>query len=84
MARKTKQDTEFETINKTLAEIKQMLAERKHIDEDFLGLKHEYEGNGKPGFKQVRDKITAWEVKINAVIALIFGDIIFRIIQLVY
>lgn len=72
--------TEYGEIRKELAEIKQMLAERKHIDDAFVFLKHEYDGNGKPGFKQTRDEVSGWKSKGNAIILLIIGDIAMRLI----
>ena len=39
-------------------------------------------GNGKPGFKSIRDKVLSWENKINAVTLLIVGDVALRLYQL--
>ena len=58
-----------------------MLAERKHYDETVETLKEKVDGNGKPGFVAIRDKVLAWENKINAGIMLVVGDILVRIIQ---
>lgn len=80
----TRKATEYGEIKKELAEIKQMLAERKHIDDAFVLLKHEYDGNGKPGFKQTRDKVSGWENKGNAIILLIVGDIVMRLVVLAF
>ena len=83
ITKKTKQEVSYEEIKQELAEIKHMLAERKHIDEDFKILKTEHHdlmnGNGKPGFKSVRDKVLSWETKINAIILLIIGDVVLRV-----
>ena len=82
MPTKTRQDKNYEEIIKELSEIKQMLAERKHLDEDVVNIKHELEGNGKPGWKTIRDKVSSWEVKVNALLLAVAGDIIFRVILL--
>lgn len=81
MPRKSKQQTQYEDIQAKLNEISEMLARREHIDTDFQVLKKELEGNGKPGYKQIRDKVIGWETKINSIIVLIFGDIVVRVIQ---
>ena len=82
MPTKTRQDKNYEEIIKELSEIKKMLAERKHLDEDVVNIKHELDGNGKPGWKTIRDKVLSWEVKVNALILAVAGDVIFRIIVL--
>lgn len=81
MARKSQQQLQYENIQAKLTEITEMLARREHIDSEFQALKHEFEGNAKPGFKQTRDKVTGWEAKINSIMILIFGDIVVRVIQ---
>lgn len=81
MPRKSKQQIQYEDIQAKLNEISEMLARREHIDADFQLLKKELEGNGKPGYKQIRDKVIGWETKINSIIVLIFGDIVVRVIQ---
>lgn len=81
MARKSQQQLQYENIQAKLTEITEMLARREHIDADFQLLKKELEGNGKPGYKQIRDKVTGWETKINSIMFLIFGDIAVRVIQ---
>lgn len=81
MPRKSKQQIQYEDIQAKLNEISEMLARREHIDTDFQVLKKELEGNGKPGYKQIRDKVIGWETKINSIIVLIFGDIVVRVIQ---
>lgn len=81
MPRKSKQQIQYEDIQAKLNEISEMLARREHIDADFQLLKRELEGNGKPGYKQIRDKVTGWETKINSIMILIFGDIVVRVIQ---
>lgn len=80
--RKTKQELSLDEIKNELSAIKQMLAERKHLDEEVKTLKHELEGNGKPGWKSIRDKVLSWEVKVNAIILAVAGDLVFRIVML--
>lgn len=78
--RKTKQEVSNDEIIKDLAEIKKMLSERKHLDEVILDIKHELEGNGKPGWKAIRDKVLSWEIKVNAIMLAVLGDVVFRIV----
>lgn len=80
--KKSKQEESYEEIKKELADIKQMLAERRHLDDTVKDIKHELDGNGKPGWKTIRDKVLSWEVKVNALILAVAGDVIFRIIVL--
>ncbi len=40
-----------------------------------------FQGNGKPGFLSIRDKVLSWEIKSNALLLLVIGDIIVRLIQ---
>lgn len=75
--------TPHDEIIKDLAEIKKMLSERKHLDDVILEVKHELEGNGKPGWKAIRDKVLSWEVKVNAIMLAVVGDVVFRIIMLI-
>lgn len=79
--RKTKEQLNYEEIKQQLDEIKQLLARREHLDTDIQSIKHEFDGNGKPGFRTLRDKIINWEGKINAIIMLVIGDIVVRLIQ---
>lgn len=79
---KTKQEANYEDIKLELAEIKQLLAERRHLDEDIKTIKHELDGNGKPGWKSIRDKVLSWEVKVNVIILAVLGDLVFRVIIL--
>lgn len=78
--RKTKQEVSYDEIKQELASIKQMLAERKHLDEAVQEIKHDLEGNGKPGWKAIRDKVLSWEVKVNAIMLAVIGDVIFRLV----
>ena len=80
--KKSRQEESYEEIKKELADIKQMLAERRHLDDTVKDIKHELDGNGKPGWKTIRDKVLSWEVKVNALILAVAGDVIFRIIVL--
>jgi hypothetical protein len=65
-------------IYEKLIEIEKQLALREHFDEmiqtdhDLIG------GNGKSGFKTIRDKVEKWDITINALIVLIIGDVIVR------
>ena len=81
--RKTKQELSYEEIKQELSDIKQMLAERKHLDEVVKEMKHDLDGNGKPGFKAVRDKVSSWEIKVNAIILAVVGDVVFRIVMMI-
>lgn len=78
--RKTTTD-KYDEIMKELGTLKQMLAERQHLDSKTLQHEELMNGNGKPGFRQVRDKISAWESKVNAIIIIIVGDVVVRVIQ---
>ena len=80
--KKSKQEESYEEIKRELADIKQMLAERRHLDDAVKDIKHELDGNGKPGWKTIRDKVSSWELKVNARILAVAGDVIFRIIVL--
>ena len=80
--KKSKQEESYEEIKKELADIKQMLAERRHLDDTVKDIKHELDGNGKPGWKTIRDKVSSWEIKVNALILAVAGDIVFRVIVL--
>lgn len=83
MPTRKKESGEYENIKNELAEIKNMLAKRQHIDEEFHTLKQDYNaqmnGNGKPGLKSIRDKVLSWEGKINAIILLVLGDVVMRV-----
>ena len=82
MTRKTKQEISYDEIKKELAEIKDMLARREHLDEEVKTMKKDFEGNGKPGFKALRDKLLSWELKVNTITIAVIGDVVFRIILL--
>ena len=81
------QDEEHEEIKKMINEIKAMLIARQHLDSLVLDhgkkLDELENGNGKIGFKSIRDKVMAWEKTGSAIALLVAGDIIMRVIQLV-
>ena len=85
--RRRTQDEEHEEIKKMINEIKSMLIARQHLDSLVLDhgkkLDELENGNGKIGFKSVRDKVMAWEKTGSAIALLVAGDIIMRVIQLV-
>ncbi len=85
--RRRTQDEEHEEIKKMINEIKAMLIARQHLDNMVLDhgkkLDELENGNGKIGFKSVRDKVMAWEKTGSAIALLVAGDIIMRVIQLV-
>ena len=85
--RRRTQDEEHEEIKKMINEIKAMLVARQYIDEIVINNNKKLDelenGNGKIGFKSVRDKVMAWEKTGSAIALLVAGDIIMRVIQLV-
>ena len=85
--RRRTQDEEHEEIKKMINEIKAMLIARQHLDSLVLDhgkkLDELENGNGKIGFKSVRDIVMAWEKTGSAIALLVAGDIIMRVIQLV-
>ena len=85
--RRRTQDEEHEEIKNMINEIKAMLIARQHLDSLVLDhgkkLDELENGNGKIGFKSVRDKVMAWEKTGSAIALLVAGDIIMRVIQLV-
>lgn len=85
--RKRNTDSEHEEIKGMINEIRQMLIARQHLDNLVLDhgkkLDELENGNGKIGFKSVRDKVMAWEKTGSAIVLLVAGDFIMRIIQLV-
>ena len=85
--RRRTQDDEHIEIKKMINEIKEMLVARQYIDEivinDNKKLDELENGNGKIGFKAVRDKVVTWERTGGAIVLLIAGDIVMRVIQLV-
>jgi len=85
--RKRNTDSEHEEIKGMINEIRQMLIARQHLDNLVLDhgkkLDELENGNGKIGFKSVRDKVMAWEKTGSAIALLVAGDIVMRVIQLV-
>ena len=85
--RRRTQDEEHEEIKKMINEIKAMLIARQQLDSLVFDhgkkLDEMENGNGKIGFKSVRDKVMAWEKTGSAIALLVAGDIIMRVIQLV-
>ncbi len=85
--RRRNTDSEHEEIKGMINEIKSMLIARQHLDvmvlEDNKRLNELENGNGKIGFKSVRDKVMAWEKTGSAIALLVAGDIVMRVIQLV-
>lgn len=82
--RKTITTSQYDEIKESLHRIENTLSERKHIDDKVKIHEELLEGNGKPGFKQVRDKVQAWESKINAIILLVLGDVVLRVLAWVF
>ena len=72
----------LDELGKVQNEIKLDLAARKHIDEKVDETAKLIAGNGKPGFVAIRDKVMAWEVKINAIALLVLGDLVMRIVSI--
>lgn len=73
----------FDDQNKTLTEIKTGLAERRHLDAKVLKHEEYFNGNGKTGLLAIRDKVTSWETKMNAIVIAISADLIWRVFQFV-
>jgi len=59
-------------------------AARAHLDEDIIKIKENIEGNGKPGFNAIRDRVLSWDTKLNSLFLLVMGDIVFRVITTIY
>jgi len=59
-------------------------AARAHLDEDIIKIKENIEGNGKPGFNAIRDRVLSWDAKLNSLFLLVMGDIVFRVITMIY
>jgi len=78
-ARKTQSD-KLDQIMEKVSEIQKELLERKHFDQKTLVHEEMLLGNGKPGFQNIRDKVLSWDAKGTAILILVLGDIILRII----
>lgn len=70
----------LDDLSKGQSEIKLDLASRKHIDETVQKDHDLLQGNGKPGFVAIRDKVLGWETKINAIALLVLGDVVIRLV----
>ena len=85
--RRRNQDSEHEEIKGMINELKSMLIARQHLDDKVMAHEKKLDelenGNGKIGFKSVRDKVMAWEKTGSAIALLVVGDIIMRVIELV-
>ena len=75
-------------LSRQVTAIEKQIVERRHYDrkiEDLdLTVSDMRNGNGKPGWLVIRDKFLGWETKANAIIVLVVGDAVLRIIQLMY
>ena len=72
-----RQKSNDEIFNK-LVEIEKKLAARAHFDTMTQEDRDLLDGNGKLGFRAVRDKVEKWDLTINGLIVLIIGDVILR------
>lgn len=59
-------------------------ASRAHLDGDIVEVKKLIEGNGKPGFNAIRDRVLSWDAKLTSLSMLVLGDIVFRVFTLIY
>jgi hypothetical protein len=59
-------------------------AQREHYFTDIDKIKETIDGNGKPGFNAIRDRVLSWDAKINSLSLLVLGDIVFRVITMIY
>jgi len=59
-------------------------ASRAHLDGDIIEVKKLIDGNGKPGFNAIRDRVLSWDAKLNSLFLLVMGDIVFRVITMIY
>jgi hypothetical protein len=82
--KKTTDDERYELILAEIQAIKNSLAERRHIDTKVMEQGELIKGNGKPGFIAIRDKVLAWEMKLNALSVAIIIDIVIRVVTSVY
>jgi len=64
------------------SEIKE--AQREHYFTDIDKLKETINGNGKPGFNAIRDKVLSWDTKLTGLSMLVLGDIVLRAVTLIY
>jgi len=59
-------------------------AQHEHYFSDIDKLKETINGNGKPGFNAIRDRVLSWDAKLNSLFLLVMGDIVFRVITMIY
>ena len=59
-------------------------AARAYLDGDIVEVKKLIEGNGKPGFNAIRDRVLSWDAKLTSLSMLVLGDIVFRVFTLIY
>jgi len=59
-------------------------AQREHYFTDIDKIKEAIDGNGKPGFNAIRDKVLSWDSKLTGLSMLVMGDIVFRVITMIY
>ena len=58
-----------------LVSMQSEMDKRHYIDEQFLVLAHELSGNGKPGFKAIRDRVMEWESTKRVVVGIALTNI---------
>jgi len=86
--KKTLSADEYKELNEKLdiiilqQEIKD--AQHEHYFTDIDKLKETINGNGKPGFNAIRDRVLSWDAKLNSLFLLVMGDIVFRVITMIY
>ena len=59
-------------------------AQREHYFTDIDKIKEAIDGNGKPGFNAIRDKVLSWDSKLTGLSMLVMGDIVFRVFTMIY
>lgn len=69
-------------LNKAQQDIRLEFTARKHIDDTVEKDHALLEGNGKPGFVAIRDKVLSWDLKINTVTLLFVGQVVVQLIIL--
>lgn len=66
-------------IGEKVDNLKAKIDKREYLDGVVLDTQDLMNGNGKPGFKAIRDKVMSWESKFNTLSLLVAGDIIMQI-----
>lgn len=69
----------FEGIRNKIDDMEAKLDRREHIDQIVLQNQEFINGNGKPGFKSIRDKVLGWEARFNTLIILFVGDVLLQL-----